>query len=83
MPKDGKKKTRIVNIYDNKLEERQTWQGSEQRVRQAIKDIPWQSIIKQRVLVVKDMNAHSPIWNPHFYLRKNAGPLEELIDSHE
>ena len=37
--KGRKRKTRIVNVYDNKLGEEQTWQGSEQRVRQAIQDI--------------------------------------------
>lgn len=29
------------------------------------------------------MNAHSPIWNPHCQTRKNAGPLEELIENYE
>lgn len=30
-----------------------------------------------------DMNAHSPMWNPHCNMRRNAGPLEELIESYE
>lgn len=38
-----KRKTRIVNIYDNKLEEGQTWQGPETRIRRAIEDFPWQA----------------------------------------
>ena len=78
-----RRKTRIVNVYDNKLGERQTWQGPERRIRRAIEDFPWQAIIKRRVLIVGDMNAHSPVWNPHCHLKKNAGPLEELIDSYE
>lgn len=35
-----KRKTRIVNIYDNKLGKRQTWQGPELQMRRAIKDFP-------------------------------------------
>lgn len=35
------------------------------------------------MLIVGDMNAPSPIWNPHCYTKKNAGPLEEPIDSYE
>lgn len=38
--KGWQRKTRIVNIYDNKLEEGQTWQGSERRIRRAIQNIP-------------------------------------------
>lgn len=29
------------------------------------------------------MNAHNLVLNPHCHLKKNAGPLEELIDSCE
>ena len=78
-----KRKTRIVNIYDNKLGEGQTWQGPELRIRRAIEDFPWRPIIKRQVLIVGDINAHSPVWNPYCHRRKNAGPLEELIDSYE
>lgn len=35
------------------------------------------------MFIVGDMNAYSPIWNPHYYIRKNVGPLKELIDSYE
>lgn len=35
------------------------------------------------MLIVGDMNAHGPIWNLHCHIRKNVGPLEELIDSNE
>lgn len=27
-----------------------------------------------------DINAHSPVWNPHCQRRKNAKPLEDLIE---
>ena len=36
-----------------------------------------------RVLIVGDMNAYSPIWNPHYRQNINVGPLEELIESYE
>lgn len=35
------------------------------------------------MLIIGDMNTHSPIWNPYCYTKKNAGPLEEPIDSYE
>lgn len=35
------------------------------------------------MLIPGDMNAHSPMWNPHCQTEKNAGPLEELIESYE
>lgn len=59
--KEQKKKIKIINIYDNKLEEGQTQKNSEQKMKRAIQDIPQQSIIKQQVFFLKDMNAHSPI----------------------
>lgn len=43
----------------------------------------WQSLIKRRVLIVGDMNAHSTMWNPHCHKRQNAGPLETLIETYE
>lgn len=78
-----KRKTRTVKIYDNKLGERQTWQGPEPRIRRAIEDFPWQSINKRRVIIVGDMNAHSPVWNLHCHKKENAEPLEQLIDTYE
>ena len=35
------------------------------------------------MLIVRNINAHSPIWNPHCYIKKNSGPLEELIDCYK
>lgn len=81
--KGRRRKTRIVTIYDNKLGRGQTWEGPDQSLRRAIQDIPWESVIKRRVLILGDMNAHSPMWNPHCQTRKNAGPLEELIENYE
>ena len=36
--------------------------------------------MRGQVLIVGDMNAHSPMWNPHCRQNNNAGPLEELIE---
>lgn len=81
--KGQKRRTRIVNVYDNKLGRGQTWGGSDPRLRRAIQDISWEQILKGRVLVLGNMNAHSPMWNPHCQTRKNSGPLEALIDRFE
>ena len=43
----------------------------------------WRSIIRGRVLIVGNINAHSTMWNPHCRQPKNAGPLEELIEGFE
>ena len=77
------RKTRVINLYDNKIGRGQLWEGSSPTPRRAIQDICWRSIIRGRVLIVGDMNAHSPIWNPHCHQRQNAGPLEELIETYE
>ena len=84
-PKSGKslRKTRIVNLYDNKVGQEQLWEGSCSRVQRAIEDIGWRQVIRGRVLIVEDMNAHSPSWNPHCRQRQNAGPLKEMIETYD
>lgn len=77
------RKTRVVNVYDNVVGEGFTWQGPVAIVRRAIQDIRWHPIIRGRMLLLGDMNAHSPSWNSHCTRRQNAGPLEELIDIFE
>ena len=57
--------------------------GFSSTIRQAIQDIPWRLVIRGRVLIIGDMNADSPMWNPHCRQNVNAGPLEELIESYE
>ncbi len=83
--KSGKRprRTKIVNLYDNKLEEGYPWQGTSIRVQRVIQDMEWKSIIRERVLIVGDINAHNTIWNPHCRQPKNAGSLEELIEGFE
>ena len=77
------RRNRVVNLYDNKIGRGQVWEGSRPTVRRAIQDVCWRPIIRGRVLIVGDVNAHSPMWNPHCRQNVNAGPLEELIESYE
>ena len=77
------RRTRIVNLYDNIIGEGHTWQGSSPVVRRAIQDIRWNTILRGRVLLLGDINAHSPSWNSHCNRRQNEGPLEELIETYE
>ena len=81
--KGQKRKSRIVNIYNNKHGEEQTWQGPKQRIEQAIQDFPWRLIINRQVIIMRDINAHSLIWNPHCQIKKNAGLLKELTNSYK
>lgn len=74
------RKTRAVNVYDNRVGRGCTWEGGTSRIRRALADIRWESVIHGRVLIAGDINAHSPIWNPHCYRRQNATVLEELIE---
>ena len=39
------RRTRIVNLYDNKIGNRCVWQGSSSTIHRAIKDIPWRQVI--------------------------------------
>ena len=84
-PQSGKflRKIRMVNLYDNKVGRRQLWEGPTNSVRWVIQDIPWNLVIRGRVLIAGDMNAHSPMWNPRCHQRQYAGPLEELIERYE
>ena len=77
------RKTRVVNLYDNNVGRGQVWEGSSPIVRRVIQDISWKYIMRGQVLIVGDMNAHSPIWNPHYRQNINARPLEEIIESYE
>lgn len=74
------RRTRVINIYDNRVGQGCTWVGYTPQNRRAMEDILWDRIIRGRVLLLGDMNAHSPLWNPHCQRRINAKPLEELIE---
>ncbi len=70
-------------MYDNIVGQRHTWQGHTTVTRRAIEDFSWNIILQGRVLLLGDMNAHSPSWNPHCIRRQNSRPLEDLIDKYE
>ena len=53
-------KTRVVNIYDNSVGQECTWQGHTAVAQRAIQDIGWNNIIRGHVLLLGDINAHSP-----------------------
>ena len=84
-PLSGKvlRRTRIVNLYDNKVGRGQVWEGSSPTVQRAIQDVSWRHIIRGRVLILGDMNAHSTMWNPHCHQKQNTGPLEDLIERYD
>ena len=77
------RKTRVINLYDNKVGRGQLWEGSSPTIRRAIQDLSWRHIIRGRVLIVGDMNAHSTMWNPHCHQKQNASPLEEIIERYK
>ena len=55
------RKTRVLNAYDNRVGQGCTWTGNIPRVRRALEDIKWESIIRGRFLMAGDINAHSPV----------------------
>ena len=54
------RKTRVVYLYDNKFGRGQIWEGLSPVLQRAIQDISWSQIIRGRLPIVGDMNAHSP-----------------------
>lgn len=76
------RKTRIFNVYDNRVGSGCTWDGGISCTRRALEDINWSSVIQGRVLLAGDMNAHNPLWNLHCHQRQNASVLEEMIDEY-
>jgi hypothetical protein len=68
-------KVRIVNVYDQKLQENNN-RPSDRLARAA----RWGEIInKENVVVCGDFNAHSPWWNSRCSQRREANFLEGLI----
>ena len=55
------RKTRVINLYDNKIGQEQLWKESFPTPQLAVQDICWRSIICGQVLIIGDMNTHSPI----------------------
>ena len=54
-----RKKTCVVNIYDNRVEKKYTWKNNICCTKKAIKDIQYESIIQVRVLMTGEINTHS------------------------
>ena len=77
-----KRRTRLINVYDNRIGLGTCYKGTCNRSRRAIEDINWDSTIQGRVVLLGDFNAHSPVWNPLISTRKEAGPLEQIIEDH-
>lgn len=77
------RRTRVVNLYDNKIGKRQLWKESCLTICQAIQDIYWKSIIQGRILIVEDINAHNPMWNPHCCQKQNASLFAKLIKTYK
>ena len=69
----------VICVYDNRVGRGCTWDGGIRRMR-ALEDVNWEPVIRGRVLIAGDINAHSPVGNPQCYRRQNASVLEELID---
>ena len=80
---EEKRRTRVVNCYDNWLGAPYTYAGASQRTRRALTDINWNPIFTGRCLLLGDFNAHSPEWNALITTRENAETLERLITKHD
>ena len=74
------RKTQVINIYDNQVGQGCTWTGNTPRVRQALEDIKWESVIKGRFLMAGDINADSLVWNSHCHRKQNATIFEDVIE---
>ena len=59
------RKTKVINLYDKKIGRGQLWKRSFPIPRRAIQDTCWRLVILGKVLMVRDMNAYSPIWNSY------------------
>ncbi len=42
----------------------------------------WGPVIRVWVLIARDINAHSSIWNPYYHHKQNTSLLEEMIDQY-
>jgi hypothetical protein len=76
------RKTRLVNTYDNRIGPGTCYKGNHDRSRRAIEDIRWEPVLRGRVILLGDFNAHSPAWDPLISSRTEAGPLEQIIEDY-
>ncbi len=57
--KRPRRKTRVVNAYDNRMGRGYTWDGRINRVKRALENVNWEPVIRGHVLIAGDINAHS------------------------
>jgi hypothetical protein len=76
------RRTRLINVYDNVIGPGSCWQGPFNYSRRAIEDIAWNTVIRGRVILLGDFNAHSPEWNPRETASRGAGPLETVVEDY-
>ena len=70
--KEKKRRTRVVNIYDQNIQ-------VEGRNTRPVKEIQWEQILRERVILLGDFNTKSPSWDPQGR-SENAKDLEEIIE---
>jgi hypothetical protein len=51
---------RLVNTYDNRIGPKTCYKRNHNRSRRAIENIKWEPILRGRVVLLGDFNAHSP-----------------------
>ena len=78
--KTKKRRTRLINVYDNRIGLGTCYKGDAERTWRAIEDIQWQPLLRGRAVLLGDFNAQSPLWDPFITQRKEAGPLETIIE---
>lgn len=54
-------KTQVVNVYDDRVGKGCTWDGGIPQIRKALEDVTWGPVIRGRILIAGDFNAHSPV----------------------
>lgn len=76
-----KRKTWIINVYDNYFQPDQVWgEMSSTSRRPAIADASCGSLIESRVILLGDFNAHGPEWNLPCGEKRNTADLKALIE---
>jgi hypothetical protein len=58
--KAKRRRTRLINVYDNRIGPETCYEGDYNYSRRAIKDISWDVLLRGRVVLLGDFNAHSP-----------------------
>ena len=78
--KQPRKKTQVLNTYDNRVGQGCIWTGNIRQVRRALDNIKQKSIIKKKFLMAIDINAYSLVWNSHCYRKQNVIIFKEIIE---